>query len=293
MPPETAAVSGPSAFVRRAHALGQSGAMSCLEAGDPRNQKLVFSHANGFNGATYRTLLAPLAATFHVIACDLRGHGATTLPADEGLAKGWSVFADDLIALLAGMGSSPAILSGHSLGATASLFAAAKAPDRIAALVLAEPVLLPPPVDARHVTNNSLAQMAAQRRDTFPSAEAAFDYYRNRGIFTHLPDAVFADYIAGGVAGPEGAVRLSCAPAWESEIFRDAPLGIAGVARHVACPLTILRGSFASTAVEQQVAIVRQVKAATRVITIEGATHFLPIEKPEYVREEIRRVAGV
>lgn len=270
----------------------ESGALSVLDWDGPARPTLLFSHANGFNAQTYVELLSPLAGDLRVLACDLRGHGRTTLPATPGLAKDWSVFADDLIALLTQLDERPAVLTGHSLGATASLFAAARAPDRVAALVLAEPVFLAPLPDGERRSNNSLAQMAAQRRDSFASLQCALDYYRGRGIFARWPDRVVADYLEGGlVEVGDGSLRLACSPEWESEIFRDAPLGIGKIAADVSCPLTILRGSVASTATAGEVADIVRLKPDTRVVEVEGATHFLPIEEPERVREEIRRFA--
>jgi pimeloyl-ACP methyl ester carboxylesterase len=267
-----------------------SGTLSCLDWGGPRKRTLLFSHANGFNAQTYTTLLAPLAEDFRVIACDLRGHGRSTLSTGAGLAKGWSVFAEDLRALVAEMADGPVVLAGHSLGATASLMAAAHLAGRVHALVLVEPVLLQPVPSGTRGPANSLAQMAAQRRSNFPSFDAALDYFRNRGIFARWPEQIVADYLAGGLAKTtDGTMRLACSPEWESEIFTDPPFGIAGIVHDVACPLTILRGSFASTATEQQVAAILRLKPDTRVVTIEGASHFLPIEQPERVREEIRR----
>ena len=59
----------------------RGGAMAALEFGPAgRPVDIVFSHANGFNALTYRTILAPLAADLRILAIDLRGHGASTLP---------------------------------------------------------------------------------------------------------------------------------------------------------------------------------------------------------------------
>lgn len=275
--------------LRRSHRL-KAGALSVLDWNGRSRTGLIFSHANGFNAQTYTGLLTPLAPDFHVLACDLRGHGRTALPATPGLARDWSIFADDIVAFVEELGADPLVLAGHSLGATASLFAAARAPHLVAALVLVEPVLLPPVPENVRGANNGLAQAAAQRRSVFPSIAAALDYYRGRGIFARWPDAAVEDYLAGGlIEQADGNFLLACAPEWEAEIFRDAPLGIAKIAAHVKCPVMILRGGAASTATTDEVGEISRLKPDARIVTIEGATHFLPIEKPERVREEIRR----
>src|SRR5215469_7049676 len=111
------------------------GAMSYLEW-PKEGLQLNFAHANGFNAETYKALLAPLSDEFHLFACDQRGQGFSSLPARPGLADGWTIFRDDLIAYLERVIRIPAILAGHSMGATASLMAAACAPHLVKALVL-------------------------------------------------------------------------------------------------------------------------------------------------------------
>ena len=62
---------------------------------------IIFSHANGFNARTYRTILQPLAGDLRILAIDLRGHGASSLPTVIEGRQGWMEFRDDLLALLA------------------------------------------------------------------------------------------------------------------------------------------------------------------------------------------------
>jgi pimeloyl-ACP methyl ester carboxylesterase len=266
--------------------------MSCLEWENSPAVNVVFAHANGFNAQTYCTLLAPLAGALHVWACDLRGHGFSMLPAPPGLAEGWTIFRDDLMALVARLPAAPTILAGHSLGATASLMAAAIAPAAVRALVLVEPVLMPPLEESVRANAHGLATRALQRRSVFGSVEEAFRAYHRRGIFVSWPDAVLEDYLEGGlIPCADGSLRLACAPEWEAEIFRRPPLAVASLASRVTCPITILHGTLASTATNDQLATIRTLRPDTQVLAVEGASHFLPIEQPERVREEIRRAA--
>jgi pimeloyl-ACP methyl ester carboxylesterase len=264
------------------------GAVSCLEWRSPGAPRLVFSHATGFNAETYRALLAPLAGAFNVVSGDFRGHGFSTLPTDPGSARGWTIFRDDLIALLGRLGREPAILAGHSMGAIVSWMVAALAPARVRALVLVEPVLLDPAIPA---APNRLALRAAQRRSVFPSLDAALDTYRGRSVFASWPEDVIRDYLSGGmIANADGSLRLACPPEWEAEIYREAPVDLAALAESVACPTTILYGSIDSTASPQQLAAILERRPGTRMACVEGASHFLPIEHPARVREEILRL---
>jgi pimeloyl-ACP methyl ester carboxylesterase len=60
----------------------------------------VFTHANGFNARSYRTILQPFARDFRVLAIDLRGHGRTTAPARTEGRKTWRDLGVDLIAFM-------------------------------------------------------------------------------------------------------------------------------------------------------------------------------------------------
>ncbi len=119
---------------RRRQVAVPGGAIAGLEFGPAdRPLDVLFLHANGFNAQTYSELLSPLAERIHVVASDARGHGQSELPAEPGLAKGWTVFRDDLIALLESLKLGAAVLGGHSLGAVVSLMVASTRPDLVRA----------------------------------------------------------------------------------------------------------------------------------------------------------------
>ena len=196
---------------------------------------LHFSHATGFNAETYRTILSPLAERFHIVASDLRGHGFSSLPA--GIATDWRIYRDDLVQILAAL-HAPAILSGHSMGATVSLMVAAERPDLVKGIVLFEPVMIPRTAQLVRIAAhgigrpipNPLAEGAARRRDSFPSFEAALKAYTGRGAFKTWPQESLVDYLHGGlIPAPDGhGVRLACTPAWEAQTFRMTPFGASG-----------------------------------------------------------------
>lgn len=275
------------------------GAMSYLEwtnapIGAPL---LVFAHANGFNAFTYRSLLAPFSATFRIVALDMRGHGLTTLPTERTLVRRWKVYRDDLLRFVGRLGNKPKILAGHSLGASASLMAAALRPEVARALVLLEPVM----------PSNRLAALAwyagifgledkylplvppaKRRRAKFTSREAATASFRGRGAFRTWPDQMVADYVEGGtIEDGEGGFRLACAPQWEATNFSIYPFSIASLGRKVRAPMTILYGTEHSTASDDLLRQLVKGHADARVVRVPGASHFLPMEKPDLVRSEI------
>jgi len=277
------------------------GDVSCLEW--PANgPPLHFAHATGFNAETYRTLLAPLAGQFHICASDARGHGFTTLPANPERDANWTTYRDDLVQLLDGLAGPPVILAGHSMGATTSLMAAALRPARVAGVVLIEPVMVPwrawllshlPKFLGLNKMPN-LADRAEQRRDRFPSYDTALAAYRGRGAFKSWPEDVLADYLKGGlkIDPTTGEARLACAPVWEAATFRATAYNVARLARTISCPLTVIYGTINSTCRDHGAQELSREHKGTRVVKVDGASHFLPMEKPEIVRAELARFAG-
>jgi pimeloyl-ACP methyl ester carboxylesterase len=268
---------------------------------------LLFTHATGFNAQTYRTLLTPLATEFRIFAVDLRGHGATTLPADPARMTEWDIHRDDLLAFLDRLTPrhglrAPLLLGGHSLGASLSLLAAAARPDLVGGLVLAEPVIMPygyhwwlwlaRRLGLRHRAS-PLAEMAERRRAVFDSREAMLASYRGRGAFRTWPEAMLRDYVEAGTRPrADGTVELACAPAWEAANFRAQAIYLWRRIGRVRCPLSVLCGAIDSTCPPPIVRRLIRLHPDACVVTVGGASHFLPMERPDLIRETLREMGG-
>lgn len=262
---------------------------------------LHFAHATGFNAQTYRGLLTPLRGRFRVAAADLRGHGFTTLPATPGPQAAWQTFADDLSNILDRLDQRPVVLAGHSMGAITSMMVAVARPERVRGLVLVEPVLVPRfsrmqmrfmrLLGRKPPPRSNLAELAAKRRAIFPSLEMALSAYRGRGAFGTWTDETLTEYLQGGLiaTGNGTEMRLACDPAWESSVFQHALSGGSRLARNVRCALTVIHAGD-GTASEREVQTVARLHGNARIVKVPGATHFLPMERPDIVREEIERI---
>lgn len=274
----------------------RGGAMAALDFG-PANRPVdvIFSHANGFNARTYRSILKPLAGGLRILAIDLRGHGATTLPTTIEGRQGWPQFRDDLLALIAAVAERPVTLAGHSMGGTSSLLAAAAEPGRVKALALFDPVVMPAgaPSDAETLRDNPLAAGAERRRATFPSKAAVVDAYTGRGAFKTWSAEQLADYVEAGFRETAtGEVALTCTPAWEASNFRTHNYDAWAAFRESRCPIRILRAEAGSTfrleGAEAELAAPGRIK----IETIPGTSHFLPMERPDLVRSTLIDLAG-
>lgn len=275
----------------------RGGEIAALEFGpDDRPLDILFCHANGFNALTYRSIFSPLA-DLRILAIDLRGHGATSLPTPIEDRDGWKIYRDDILALLPFVAEAPVVMAGHSMGGASSLLTAAAAPEQVRSLVLFDPVLMPgaaPAADPSAVAQSPMVQGALRRRATFADKEAALEAYRGRGAFRTWSEAQLADYVeAGFVPTDDGQVTLACAPAWEASNFASYDRDIYPALVAEPCPIRILRAETGSTCrIEDRIP---QLTASgrVRVETIAGASHFLPMERPDLVRQALWAAAQV
>lgn len=264
---------------------------------------LVFLHANGFNGLTYRSVLAPLAEHFEVIAPDLRGNGLTRLPADPKKLLSFEPFARDVAALLPALRGEPGrplILAGHSLGGVASLILAAEDRHGIDGLLVAEAPLLPPPVYwffgafARfRVPLNvvPLGHRVLKRRRHFADFDDALAAHMGRGIFRTWPEEAVRDFVQGGTKpDPAGGLALACAPEWEAATYNAQGYNFWPRLGGVRCPVHLMGSEKASTMPGPiRKGLLRGLKNAPKATLEElpGTTHSLPLERPAHMRSAL------
>ena len=281
----------------------QFGEFSVLrrEPSVPPRATLHFLHATGFNAESYRGLYTSLDPSLDVYAMDARGHGFSKAPADPKKLRSWVCYRRDLEALVDTL-PAPIVLAGHSMGATVSMELAAQRPDLVRGLVLVDPVILPP----RHVALATLARffgqsgrlipiagLAAKRRMDFASKEAAVENFVGKGPFRTWPRDWIQAYVDGGTVTTGGGVRLSCDRAWESKTFAVATTNPYRALRKVQCPITLLtRESDGPPFTRASREAFMKHKPDTRLLVLEDATHFLAMERPEIVREEIERMVA-
>ena len=101
---------------------------------------LVFVHGFACDHSDWRFQLEALRGRHEVVACDLRGHGATPGRPDECSIE---QYGGDVAALLGTLGLPPSILVGHSMGCrvvleAARLLSSSEGPERVAGLVLVD-----------------------------------------------------------------------------------------------------------------------------------------------------------
>ena len=259
---------------------------------------LHWAHATGFHGRLYHPLLDELATDFNVLAWDMRGHGASVGAANLSTFRGWEIYYRDLIALLECL-DEPVWLAGHSIGATTSIMAAARRPDKVLGLILAEPVIMDPMQGLklwltkllRQSQRLSLAAGAARRRRVFQSHAAALENYRGRGGFKTWPEAWLNAYVQHAFVPQGDQVQLACAPEWESTTFAHTEHNPWPGIRQLRCPVIALAAERGSTFSPKAQKRLKALLPSADIRILEGTTHFLPMEQKDTVRDAILQLA--
>lgn len=260
---------------------------------------VVFLHATGFCAYTYRHLLAPLGSQRRAVALDLRGHGLTTLPAHALTLTHWHTYASDVVAAvrqLAAGQPSPRVIAGHSMGATVALLSLQHDPAVAQALLMIDPAIVPPRMRrimllpfAPHVFRRRIpiARNAGRRRPHFPSAEDVLASYRGRGAFKTWLPGFLEDYVEDGFARrADGSVTLRCAPQWESATFAAHRHDLSAALAKLKAPGRVLVAEHHSISL-RALPLFGQFAPQVTIETVPGTTHFIPMEKPELVRERL------
>ncbi|MCA6320644.1 MAG: alpha/beta hydrolase [Phenylobacterium sp.] len=260
---------------------------------------IVFSHANGFNALTYRSILGPLTDRLRIVAVDQRGHGLSGLPPRlEDPARNWYDLVPDLKAVLEVLDVREAVLGGHSMGGTVRLMAAAESPGRVRGIALFDPVVMPPGFAAQNGnrplnTDNPLLQGALRRRAVFPSKAAVIASYSGKGAFRAWTPDMLADYVEDGFHDTlSGEVELNCPPAWEASNFASHGHDPWPSFDAADVPIRILKAETGSTCRSDGHEAALTASGRIRLEVIPGTTHFLPMERPDLVRSTLLDLVG-
>jgi non-heme chloroperoxidase len=112
------AVAGDAPAWRYSTVAGADGVpLNVVEAGNPAAPAIVFVHGIGQSYLAWEEQLrSPLAASHHLVAFDLRGHGNSGKPDTRDAYADRRKWADDVQAVLRATTTSPALLVGWSYG---------------------------------------------------------------------------------------------------------------------------------------------------------------------------------
>jgi len=117
--------------------VGPAGALA-LDDGGRGSLPVLLVHSLAGNAGQWTEQLGHLRRSHRAIAVDLRGHGRSEPPEDGDYSL--AGMADDIAAVAETLGLERFVLVGHSMGGGVALTYAGRHPDRVAALVLVDPI---------------------------------------------------------------------------------------------------------------------------------------------------------
>ena len=253
---------------------------------------LLFAHATGFHGRCWDHIVRQFPGR-SVLSMEFRGHGRSGIPAPP---IPWPHFAQDVLAVARHLKLRGVIGVGHSMGGHSLVSAAIADAAIFDALVLVDPVIMSrdayrdPPPDSAYI---------ARRRNRFASAEEMFERFRSRLPFSAwLPEALrnYCDY---GLRPDGDSFVLACPPAVEAAIYArcNAPENdlYAGMPK-VEIPVTVLRAGTTMQSAQLDLNAsptgpeVASCFPRGREVFLPDRNHYIPMEAPELVEAEIRRI---
>jgi pimeloyl-ACP methyl ester carboxylesterase len=246
--------------------------------------------ANGFAPLTYQPLLTPLLPHFHTVCLPPRALWPDAPPPVS--THTWRDIATDLLDGWAAQRWERLIAVGHSFGGIASMLAALQQPQRLRALILLDPTILPPPilravqvarffrVSARH----PLTTQALNRRTNFATHDEAFTYFRGKRLFHDWSDEALWLYVRGGLAAkPDGTWTLAWPSVWEAHYFQtiyaNSWADLPKLAR-LTLPILIIRGGTSETLTAESAARVRRLVPNADYAEVAGHGHLFPQSAP-------------
>lgn len=208
----------------------------------------------------------------------------------------WQHHGDDLIEALEATNTGPVIGMGHSMGATATVFAAAKRPDLFRALVLIEPAFVPRALTMwDRITPFALRRLfepgksTLTRRDRWADAERFFRAYRGRGLFRAVPEPVLREFCdAALVQDNDGdGVRLAFSRQWEAHHYM-CPASIWPELSRVTVPVIAIHGDDSVFLTGSAWRAWKRRHPEHRLCEMPGRGHLVPFEAPREVADLVR-----
>ena len=264
---------------------------------DENSNKIFFSHANGFNALTYKSLISKIKKKFEITAYDMRGHGWTTLPSDHQKLKSWFQYKEDLEKIIE-IKNKPSILIGHSMGGTASLLLAYARPDLVSKLILIDPVILSYSYRFFYklLQNTGLMKMhpmvrgALMRKNSWNNEDEAVKYFKNKKLFNGVSEQIIRDYVKGGLKkNNQDVYELCCKPQWEAANFKLSQDEIGFNLKKSDIPIKLILTPNSIVCNERSQKKLKNLMSQIEISIIKNTSHMLPLENVDAVSDEINK----
>lgn len=241
---------------------------------DPMKPAIVFVHGAGMDHTVWQLQARYFA--YHgraVLAPDLPGHGRSEGPPPASI----EAYADWLAALVAAAGAERAALVGHSMGALASLAAAARTPARVTALALLG-------VAARMPVHPDLLTAADANDPAAVELITAWGYGKPAHLGGHRGPGLWM--LGGGRRLLERSAKGVLASDLRAcDAYQDA----AQAAARVACPTLFLLGALDRMTPPKAAEPLMRAVCDTRTVVLPGCGHMMMVEQPDQTLDALRQ----
>jgi pimeloyl-ACP methyl ester carboxylesterase len=240
---------------------------------DPALPVVVFIHGAQHDHSVWILQSRYLAHHgFAVLAVDLPGHGRSDGPALTSV----EAMADWLIALLAAAGVGSATLVGHSMGSLVAIEAAARAPERVAKIVLV----------GTAVPMRVGDELLTATRDDEPAAIDMINIWSHAGYAQKPSNPGPGFWVVGQNKRlmermPPGVLHADFAAC-------NAYANGLNAAAALECPVLFMLGRRVAMTPIKAAAALRQAIPAARAVEVGGSGHALMSEAPDEVLDALR-----
>ncbi|MCY3859655.1 MAG: alpha/beta hydrolase [Gammaproteobacteria bacterium] len=257
---------------------------------------VLLLHATGFHARCWDKTVAELPESCRVIAVDLRGHGRSSKTGPFG----WFDFGKDVVNFIDALELKNIVTAGHSMGGHCALYASSLRTERFKSLVLVDPVVLSPEQYAEQIPTNFASESGehpiARRRAQWQSPDEMFEAFKDRHPFSLWQLNILRDYCHYGLLHTPDGYELACPPRIEAQIYMGTgQRDLKNLLHNVTCPTVVMRAKqrigpretmdFSNSPTWPGLA---HALPNARDIYLPDLSHFIPMQRPDLVADEIR-----
>ena len=257
-----------------------------LDWGDPSLQTVIMVHATGLCSTVWNPIATKLSQTKHVMAFDQRGHGDSD-KSDSG--NSFELIGEDLASIIEILGESQIFVVGPSSGGIATLIADHLLSGQIAKAMLVETRILDGQGSGGILKNR--ADQTRRKRTIWENRNTMYEAYRPRDAFKNWTEECFISFIERGTKLlPDGKAQLKCSPEIEASFYEQREnLVLSNYLKDLPAVSYILLGNYpeAQHIDDNDLVYFLNNVPDSSVKSMQIGSHFLPLEHPQVVFEEI------
>jgi pimeloyl-ACP methyl ester carboxylesterase len=254
----------------------------------------LLAHATGFHARCWDQIVQEFPER-RCLAVDARGHGRSSKTEPP---CAWRPFGQDLAAIAEAFAVRDAVGIGHSMGGHVTVQCAALRPETYRALVLVDPTIFSEELYGRPLPDLSFT---LRRKNSWTGPEEMFERFKGRMPFVQWRPEILRDYCEHGLTREGDHFVLACPPAVETSIYENSRNAASNVYPEIAGirhPVMVVRARrtrkpdvFEMSASPTSPNLASRF-AHGRERVLMDASHFIAMEHPEVVVEEVRAMEG-